>query len=84
MPPTEFDAGNGQSIVVYQSVDTGTEIDPAAMYSQIAQDARTRAAAGFRIVSLAAVPQRHAQVKLGREGSGFETKFTVAVVYAQA
>jgi hypothetical protein len=32
----------------------------------------------------AAVPVRHAQGFMAREGSGYETKFSVAVVYANA
>ena len=84
MPPTEFDAGNGQSIVVYVSSDTGSEIDPTALYREIASDAEQRAAAGQKIVSVAAVPTRHSAAFLGREGSGYETKFAVAVVYAKA
>ena len=80
----EFDAGNGQSIVVYTSPDTGEEIDPAALFSQIAAEATQRAVAGERIVSLAAVPVRHAGAFLGREGSGYETKFAVAVVFARS
>ena len=80
--PEVFDAGNGQSIVVYISPDTGAEIDPASLYGDIARDAAQRAAAGQRIVSMAAVPTRHAQGFLAREGSGYETKFAVAVVYS--
>ncbi len=37
---------------------------------------------GQRIVSLAATPLRHAQAFIGRQGSGYETKISVAVVYA--
>jgi hypothetical protein len=84
MPPTEFDAGNGQTIVVYVAPDTGEEIDPTALYGQIAQDAAGRAIAGQKIVSIAAVPTRHAAAFLGRTGSGYETKVSVAVVYGQA
>lgn len=84
MPPNEFDAGNGQSIVVYISPDTGNEINPTAVYAEIAQDAALRAAGGQHIVSLAAVPTRHSAAFLAREGSGYETKFAVAVVYATA
>jgi hypothetical protein len=80
----EFDAGNGQSIVVYMSDDTGGEIDPSDLFSQIASDSVQRAAAGERIVSVAAVPVRHAAAFLGREGSGYETKFAVAVAFARA
>jgi hypothetical protein len=84
MQPTVFDAGNNQTIAVYISPDTGAEVDTAAVYAQIAADSRERAAAGERIVSVGAVPLRHAQAYLGREGSGYETKFAVAVVYARS
>jgi hypothetical protein len=84
MTQTEFSAGPNQSIVVYLSPDMGVEIDPAAFYGAIAQDAEARAASGWRIVSTAAVPVRHAGAFLGREGSGYETKVSVAVVYAKA
>ncbi len=84
MAQTEFPAGPSQSIVVYTSGDVGAEIDPAAMYQAIAKDAEQRALAGWRIVSTAAEPVRHAGTFLGREGSGYETKFSVAVVYANA
>ncbi|MFI5255051.1 MAG: hypothetical protein ACHQ15_06310 [Candidatus Limnocylindrales bacterium] len=84
MTPAEFSAGLDQSIVVYISEDTGSEVDPAAMYEEIAQDAAARAQKGQRIVSMAAVPTRHAQGFVAREGSGYETKFAVAVVYAPA
>ncbi len=80
----EFDAGNGQSIVVYMSSDTGTEIDPSGVFAQIAADSTQRALAGEHIVSVASVPVRHAGAILGREGSGYETKFAVAVVFARS
>lgn len=79
---TEFNAGANQVIVVYMSTDTGNEVDPIALYGEIAQDAAQRAAAGQHIVSIAAVPTRHAQGFMAREGSGYETKLAVAVVYA--
>ena len=82
MPPSELNAGANQSIVVYVSPDTGGEIDPVAFYGEIAADAAVRAGAGQRIVSIAAVPTRHSQGFLAREGSGYETKMAVAVVYA--
>jgi len=84
MTKTEFAAGPTQTIVVYVSPDTGDEIDPAAFYGAIAQDAEARAASGWRIVSTAAVPVRHSGVAFGLEGSGYETKVSVAVVYATA
>jgi len=80
----EFAAGTGQWIVVYTDVDTGNEIDPAALYAQVAADAAVRKAAGQRIVSVCAEPLRHAAAYLGRQGSGYETKMAVAVVYATA
>ena len=84
MTQIEFSAGPNQSIVVYSSGDVGAEIDPAAMYQAIAKDAEQRALAGWRIVSTASVPVRHAGAFLGREGRGYETKFSVGVVYATA
>ncbi len=80
----EFQAGAGQWIVVYTDVDTGNEIDPAALYAQVAADAAIRLAGGQHIVSMAAEPLRHAAAYLGRQGSGYETKIAVAVVYATA
>jgi hypothetical protein len=82
MTHSEFSAGPSQTIVVYISDDTGVEIDPAAFYAAVAADAEARAASGWRIVSTAAVPVRHAGTFMGREGSGYETKVSVAVVYA--
>jgi hypothetical protein len=80
----EFAAGPNQPIVVYSSGDTGMETEPAGLYGAIAQDAERRAAQGWRIVSTAAVPVRHAGTFMGREGSGYETKASVAVIYATA
>jgi hypothetical protein len=81
---TEFNAGANQTIVVYVSPDTGEEVDPLALYGEIAEDAARRAEAGQRIVSVAAVPMRHAQGFVARQGSGFETKLAVAVIYVTA
>jgi hypothetical protein len=82
--PSAFDAGNGQTIVVYVSPDTGTEVNPAELYAAVARDAADRAAGGERIVSMSASPLRHSAVKLGREGSGYESKLCIAVVYARS
>ena len=81
--PSSYDAGNGQTIVVYVSQDTGSEVDPGALFAAVARDAADRAAGGEHIVSMTASPLRHAAVILGREGSGYESKLTVAVVYAR-
>jgi hypothetical protein len=84
MDQTEFNAGLNQTLVVYSSVDDGSEIVPSAAFEAIAKDAEERAASGWRIVSTAAVPVRHAAAFMGRDGSGYETKFSVAVVYSHA
>ena len=82
--PSAFDAGNGQTIVVYVSEDTGGEVDPDALFGAVARDAAERAAGGERVVSITASPLRHSAVLIGREGSGFESKLCVAVVYARS
>jgi hypothetical protein len=82
METNEFAAGAGQVIVVYVSNDTSNEVDPGSLYGEIAVDAAARLLKGQRIVSLAATPLRHAQSFIGRQGSGYETKISVAVVYA--
>lgn len=82
MVSNEFNAGASQTIVVYVSDDTGAEVDPMALYAAIAADSTRRAGTGQSIVSMAAVPTRHAQGFVARAGSGYETKVAVAVVYA--
>ena len=84
MQSNEFSAGAGQSIDVYVSDDTSDEVDPDTMYGEIAEDAAARLLNGQRLVSLAASPLRHAQSFMGREGSGYETKISVAAIYASA
>jgi hypothetical protein len=76
----DFPAGPNQTLVAYISDDTSTEIDTTQMFGEVAADAQNRAANGWTIVSLTALPTRHAQAFLGREGSGYETKAAVAVV----
>jgi hypothetical protein len=81
MAGTEFQAGPSQMFVVYTSPDTGSEVDPAAVFEDVAA---SRATNGWRIVSTAASPTRHSGAFMGREGSGYETKMSVVVVYAKA
>ena len=78
----EYGVGLNQVFVIYVSDDTGSEVDPTALYGQIAGDAAQRAQMGLRLISMAAVPLRHSAAFLAREGSGYETKVAVAVVYA--
>ena len=82
MTPTEFDAGGGQVLAVYEPEDTGDEVDPLAIYDAVARDAARRADHGQRIVSMTALPSRHAGVGIGRTGSGYQTKVTIAVLFA--
>jgi hypothetical protein len=84
MQRSEFQAGPNQAIVVYSPADTGNEIDPVEVYSEVAADAAEWAAKGWHIVSTAATPTRHAQAFMGREGSGYDTKMSVIVVYANS
>lgn len=79
----EFSAGPDQLIVVYTSMDTGEEVDPPALFAAIAKDAGRRARDGWRIVSTADVPTRHSQAFLAREGSGYTTKTSIAVIYGR-
>jgi hypothetical protein len=84
MTQSEFEAGAGQWIVVYRPDDIGVEIDPVSLYDAIAKDATSRLEAGQRMVSMATVPLRHSGVVFGGQGSGYETKVAIAVVYATA
>ena len=78
---TEYPAGPDHVIVVYQPPDLGSEIDPANLMGWIAADAAARAGRGLRILSMTTIPLRHAGTYFGQEGSGFQTKVAVAVVY---
>jgi len=77
-------AGPNQIIVVYSPADTSNEVDVAAAYGAVAIDAAERSATGWRILSTTAVTTRHAQAFMGREGSGYETKMSVVVVYSKS
>ncbi len=83
MTSAVFEAGPNQIIVVYSPADTGAEIDVSAAFGAIASDAADRFTGGWRMVSTAALPTRHAQAFVGREGSGYETKMSVVVVYSK-
>jgi hypothetical protein len=77
----EFRAGPDQRIVVYHVTDTGEELNPVAIFAEIAEDASKRAAQGQRIVTISTLSTRHSAAYFGRDGSGFETKASIAVVY---
>ena len=78
----ELEAGPDQSIVLYVPPDVGSELDPGRIYRQVAEDAANRARDGQVITSMHSMPLRHAGVYLGRDGSGFETRVAIVVVYA--
>ena len=79
----EFRAGPDQRIVVYHVGDTGEELNPVAIFAEIAEDAAKRADQGQRIVTISSLSTRHSGAYLGRQGSGFETKASIAVVYEE-
>ena len=81
MEQQEFEAGPDHTIVVYTPADIAMELDPAAIFGAIAADAAARAPNGQRILSMTSMPLRHSGAWLGQEGSGYETKVAVAVVY---
>ena len=81
MPFQEFEAGPDHVIVLYQPPDVSAELDPVWIFSSIAADATRRASSGLRILSMTAMPLRHAGAFFGQQGSGLETKGAVAVVY---
>jgi hypothetical protein len=77
----EFDAGPDHLIVVYLPLDTSSEVDPVAIFADVAGDATRRATSGLRMLSMTSMPLRHAGVAFGQQGSGYETKTSVAVLY---
>lgn len=84
MIAAEHDAGGGQTVVIYVSDDTGGEMDAVRLFEELAADAVERASGGLVIAAMTALPLRHAQGYLAREGSGYETKAAVAVTYRRA
>jgi hypothetical protein len=81
--PIELTAGPDQMIVLYQPQDMGSEISPGLIFDWVARDAGIRAERGEWIVSMTVMPLRHAGTAFGQEGSGYETKTAVAVVYGR-
>ena len=83
MQRVEFEAGPNQAIVIYTSDATGTDANPAAVYSAVAADAGNWAANGWRIAAMTATPARQLIYMMAREGTVHQTAMSVAVVYAQ-
>jgi hypothetical protein len=80
---TEFDAGPGRKVVVYTPPDTGSEIDASWTFQVIAEDAAARAPQGWEMLSMTVVPLRHSAAFIAREGSGFESKISIVVLYGE-
>jgi hypothetical protein len=81
----EHPAGPDRVLVIYPSGDTGEEIDADTFLAAVAADAELRAANGWTLVSLVALPVRHAGVKMfGVEGSGYTTKAAMGGLYARS
>ena len=84
-PYREMPAGPDRVLVVYPSGDSGEEVAAEAYLAAIAADAEFRAADGWTLVSLVALPLRHAGVKMfGVEGSGYTTKAAMGGLYARS
>lgn len=81
MESEEFEAGPDHVIVVYLPPDLSTELDPLAIFGEIAADAAQRADTGLRMLSMTSMPLRHAGAWMGQEGSGYQTSTSVAVLY---
>ena len=56
-------------------------MDPAEIFGAVAANASVRAEQGQRILSMTSMALRHAGAMFGNDGSGYETKVAVAVVY---
>ena len=84
MDSQEFAAGPYQRIVVYLPPDTGMELDPAAIFGEVATDAADRARRGQDLASLTCQDLRHSGLFMGRQGSGYESKVAVIAVYRDA
>ena len=83
-PYRELPAGPDRILVLYPSGDSGEELAAEAYLAAIAADAGFRAEDGWTLVSLVALPLRHAGVKMfGTQGSGYTTKAAMGGLYAR-
>lgn len=78
---TEFEAGEGQAIVVYEPAETRNIIDAEAVWQFVARDAAERAAAGWRIAATTTLSLRQMEAVL--DDSQYEVQAAITVVYAQ-
>ena len=80
----DFPIGTDQVIVVYDPIDTGNQVEPGEIMAGVAADAASRAADGWRLVSLDSMNLRHSALFLGRDGSGYESQVAIVVLYDRA
>jgi hypothetical protein len=86
MEPTVIEAGPSQAIVLYVSPDTGSLVEPVALWNRIADHARGLSQEGWRIVSTAVMPMRQMGTAgniLFQSGGQYVTQEAVVVVYAK-
>ena len=81
MIAAEFEAGPDHTIVVYAPDDIGMELNAVEVFGEVAADAAERAKSGLHLLSMTAMPLRHAGTAFGAEGSGYETKVAIGAVY---
>ena len=82
----EYEAGPGQRVVVYWSVDTGGEVPFSDFARDMAADAARRATDGWRLVSESTFPIRQmgtAGNVFFQSGGQFATQLAAIVVYAR-
>jgi hypothetical protein len=81
----EFYAGQGQTIALYVSEDTGQMISIDQLWAFVAQDAQRRAAEGWKIVSVGSLPLRQMGTAGNiflQSGGQFATMASIVIVYA--
>jgi len=84
MDHREIPVSEDRMLVVYLPPDNGVEVDVGSIMTLVAADAAARGSSGWQLASVDTMNIRHAGVYFGQQGSGFETKLAVTVLYAKA
>jgi hypothetical protein len=82
----EYDAGPDQVIVLFVTEDYGEPLDPGEIFQAVADEARNRSTAGWRIVSVSTMPVRQMGTAgniFFQSGGQFASKAAVAVVFGR-
>ena len=82
----EFDAGPGQCVVTYRSVDTGGEVPWVEFARDIAADTARRGADGWRILATTTFPTRQMGTTgnmMFQSGGQYATELGAIVVYSR-